>query len=373
MALPRGDGNTDHCGVGRMHGRKQQLDEVVSQAKPRAALTSRDALTPMPPEVASDRVSPISVHWQRCFTAASFPPVMTGWMGCLLGIVIGCGGCLVWQRYEQPDSELVAARQQIVTLTRERAEAARKCVEVKDHLAALAVTSRDLNRRLGGLPPPSVPPLSSGSGPSTELIHPPALDQTMTRAFRERQLREETERLTRRLLLTATQSQQLERVLADSLETAGDTPFFGLAGAPWFKDALEKLLTPEQKANYETLLKHDEQSQAEMSARFELHQLERAVELTDAQRQALLPILMDRARTVIGSGSLAAEEDGIAPDPLAHMQARIDRSIEAVAGILTASQLEGYRKHLMTQLEGAAAMLKAQRHDVAPPQAGPSQ
>ncbi|HEY5958912.1 MAG TPA: hypothetical protein VIV60_20275, partial [Polyangiaceae bacterium] len=213
---------------------------------------------------------------------------------------------------------------------------------------------------------------SSSSTTPGELVAAPPITPAMARAFRERRFKDEAERLKRRLLLTVEQSRKLDRILEVRLKAPEEPSDFNLAFAPWLKDELSALLTPEQKTQYETIQQKEVQAHTDMSARFELNQLEQATELTEAQRQALLPILTEQARTMLESGPPQPDsEDGPGLDPLAPMRAHIERRLEAVAGVLTAPQLEDYRKHLTVQLEGMAAMMKAQESNSTLPQAKP--
>lgn len=299
--------------------------------------------------------------------SASVKSEMNAWLSCLLGIAIGVGGSYVWRLHRGPDPELVAARERIAALTRDRANETEELTQAKNQLALLGISNQNLSERLRESAA-RVAPAATAIAPTPAAEFPPMPDM---RIFRERQLKDESARLKRRLQLTELQAQQLDRIVADGLRDHEKEPIFELATSPWFRKEMERLLTPEQKANFDALEQKDTRARAELSARFELSQVEQAVDISEAQRQAILQKLTERALAAHASDAsdpTAPSEPGPDPDPLSRMQAHLDQQLAAVEGILTAPQLEEYRRQLSAKMESMTAVVKASGARMALPQ-----
>ena len=198
--------------------------------------------------------------------------------------------------------------------------------------------------------------------------------QKLIKGQLDQQLETKMSRMKAKLQLTAEQEAQIRETLTKANDQAlamTEKMYSGKAKAEDLKDAssleaaapkaIEELLTPEQKTEYEAMQKEEQQGNARLMANAEMLQMQNSLGLTQDQQDKVFGVLYQQ--TLDGT-SLAATENK--SDPVGTMEKAIDRKVEALKGILTDDQLKSYRGLQEQQLKLIQAFIP-KTGDPAPP------
>ncbi len=268
---------------------------------------------------------------------------------------MGSGGWWAWQQIRGPGPEVVAARRELTELSKACAEAEERATQARQRLLGLEAAHAELIRRVEPSSALAAPAAATGPEPWDAGPSWPAPDERSARLFHASRLREQADRWKRRLQLTMAQAQVVEQALAQDLKAIETLSPRELGNATTFLREMERVLTPEQRAKYDEVQQKEKRESRELHARFELSQVERAVELSEAQRQAILQkVLTDNPMDLAMRDASADDQD-----PLALSRRLMDRRVEALEGILTPTQLEEYRDQLSAQMEQMEVFTKS--------------
>jgi hypothetical protein len=113
------------------------------------------------------------------------------------------------------------------------------------------------------------------------------------------------------------------------------------------EDQIRALLSPEQQTAYAAFKEEETANNAHLAANGELLQMHSGLELTPEQQDKVFAILYDQTLQ-----QYKEESGGSAPtNPVEAMQAISDRKLEALKGVLTLAQLDGYRQQQERQIK----------------------
>jgi hypothetical protein len=183
--------------------------------------------------------------------------------------------------------------------------------------------------------------------------------QKLIKGQLDQQLETKMSRMKAKLQLTPEQETQIRETLTKANDQAlamTEKMYSGKAKAEDLKEtsslaaaapkAIEELLTPAQKTEYEAMQKEEQQGNARLMANAEMLQMQNSLGLTQDQQDKVFGVLYQQTLDLTG----AAATDN-KPDPATSMAQAIDRKVEALRGVLTDEQLKNYRDLQEQQLK----------------------
>lgn len=183
--------------------------------------------------------------------------------------------------------------------------------------------------------------------------------QKMIKGQLEQQLETKMNRMKAKLRLTPEQEAQIREILTKANDQAlamTEKMYSGNAKAEDLKEgsslasaspkAIEELLTPEQKNQYEAMQKEEQQGNARLMANAEMLQMQNSLGLTQEQQDKVFGVLYQQSLDTIAPG---ANDNN--SDPAGAMEKAITRKVEALRGVLTDEQLKSYQDLQEQQLK----------------------
>ena len=171
-------------------------------------------------------------------------------------------------------------------------------------------------------------------------------DDTAAAEFMESYRRQQIDIYQVRLNLTPFQEKQL--LLAMEREFKNPTPKVGET----FEDAMNAVLTSEQKKKYEQIKEEEKASQIEMMVTMELSQAGMGLGLSNEQKDKMYQALYQVQAAELDPEKMKERaSNSEANDLLSYFRESNESKIQAVTGILAPKQLELYKKNLDRQLK----------------------
>ena len=198
--------------------------------------------------------------------------------------------------------------------------------------------------------------------------------QKLIKGQLDQQLETKMSRMKAKLQLTPEQETQIRETLTKANDQAlamTEKMYSGKAKAEDLKEtsslaaaapkAIEELLTPEQKTEYEAMQKEEQQGNARLMANAEMLQMQNSLGLTQEQQDKVFGVLYQQSLDLTGAAATDSKSD-----PATSMAQAIDRKVEALRGVLTDDQLKSYRDMQEQQLKLIQAFIPKTGEPAAP-------
>ncbi len=193
---------------------------------------------------------------------------------------------------------------------------------------------------------------------------------SMAQGMLEQQLQGRLARMKAKLNLTPEQEQSIHDLLMKQAEASSQAAQNMLLGKGSMKDfmrdaaksgmnqedQIKALLTPEQLAAYPDLQKEETAANARSTANAELLQLQGSIGLTDDQLDKVFPVLYEQTLKQLNGKMEGLNPAQAAANPMQVAQQMFEQKAKALEGILTPTQMEGYRQFQASQLKMVQAM-----------------
>lgn len=177
----------------------------------------------------------------------------------------------------------------------------------------------------------------------------------------EQQSRRRLTRMQERLNLTSAQAQAIQDVLQRKAQVVAEATQGVLSGkldrekiASYrqgegdSESQIRALLSPEQQTAYAAFQEEEKVNNANSSANSEMLQMQHTLDLTEAQQKQVVTVLYQQILQRYQDETSGAQP---AANPLEAEQVAIDRKLEALADILSPTQLSNYRQQQELQLK----------------------
>ena len=200
---------------------------------------------------------------------------------------------------------------------------------------------------------------------------------SMVKGMMEQQVTGQVGRMKTKLNLSPEQEQSIKEILMKQADRGSQTAQKMLAGkltkeemselqksAVSPEEQIKALLSPEQLSAYQQYRNEENTSQARLAANAEMMLMQGAIGLTPEQQDQVFPVLYDQTlKQLTNTAAGAGAKDG---NVAAQMERQLDLNVKALEGVLTPSQLDGYRQYKSNQLN----MIKGLMPQTSSPQPG---
>jgi hypothetical protein len=283
----------------------------------------------------------------------------------LICLVVGLLGALGYSHYFGEGRELAELRSEVAKLQAELAKSnsdSKQAHSENEALAAQVVqldnTKDDLKKKLAAAQSAGAP---APAAPANPFATPAMVGMMKARFAQQREQR--LAMLKARLHLTPEQEAEVKAAMDEEGKLADDMAAKFMAGEKVdmkaagdlrnmksVDQALDTVLTPDQKTAYQQMKTDEKNSAAEMSASVEMNQVSPMLGLNDTQK--------DQVESALYQVQLQPPDPGAASNPVAVAEAREKAKEDALAKILTPDQLATYRQQAQSQLQMQQAMMQ---------------
>jgi hypothetical protein len=281
-------------------------------------------------------------------------------LGTIFGVIVGAGGMLAYQHFAGSGRELMETRGNLAAVTGSAATEKAQVQTLRDqiktqteHIEQLQKDKKELAAKLE-----QASPATKKTSAMSKMIASTMANQ------REKELLA----LKTRLQLTPEQEALLKKIIEEeAAQTNAMTEKMmkgekvDLSSAKNMKSLeqeLEKILTPEQKTEYEALKEEEKKNRMETMATFEMNQVAPMLGLNEEQKDQFFNAIYQAEQTLQDPEWTKKNRTGDSKDPLSHLKLRQQAKKEAAAKVLTPEQLDTYSKQLQSEYEMQKAMIE---------------
>ena len=292
-------------------------------------------------------------------------------------VAVGAAVLCVWQQHRiaQSRGELERQRSEAAQLPELRAELARlrqvamdqaelarlRQQQSADQLELLRLRAKAASGRRAELEATDLRAqlerqAAEGSGASNGIAGPMA--ELMQGGF-EQMTQRRLARMQERLNLSPAQTEAIQQILSRRAQGIAEATRGVLSGKLDHEklaalrqgrgdpeSEIRTLLSPEQQADYAALQEEEKLNSARLSANSELLQMQHTLGLTENQTEGVFAVLYDQALQQHHAEATEPEPK----DPTEAQERVLNRKLEALEGVLTPTQLAGYRQQQELQL-----------------------
>jgi len=273
-------------------------------------------------------------------------------LGLVVGLALGGSGVFAYTHFLGEGQQLVQAQSQIASTKASLTQATQDSQQLKDENTSLSSQVQQLTTRNDQLKhqiEQSPASDAATASPATPAATPMA---GIMKAAIAQQNQQKLLLLESRLHLTPEQDAAVKAAMA-----GGKVDPQSLTGFKSVDQALDDILTPDQKTTYAQMKTEEKSGAAETMASSEMNQVAPLLQLSDAQKDQVYSALY-QVQVNSTDPNWVKNNLPTSTDPTAILTAQAKAKEDALSKILTPDQMTTYHQQLQSQLEMQKTMMQ---------------